>query len=473
MPFFEALVGRFYDGVADRSGPPPALPGAGPGRRPPPPDAVPHPVLGRPDDLRRRSAATRGCGCATRRSRSGRPSATLARPHARGDRRDGAAGRRRRRARALLRRWPPRRCATATDAAGRPGPAGRPGTTVARQRGERRADRRWREATDERTDAPARTSRAGRRPSDASERGKTVHGEAANAGHRVLAPDDAEVEAYLETALNAPAADRSRGRSPGRGRPPTTASTGRRPRLRQPVRPAHRPPRPRARRLLGAAAARHAVRRARAARRRGRSSCRAARTRSTTPGAPRPDPAIWTGRIPVLGHLLRRPADGPRARRRRPPVRPPRVRPGQRHHHRRRRPLFAGIEREQPVWMSHGDSISRLPEGFRATAQTDSTPFAGLVDAARNLYGIQFHPEVVHTPRGRDVLRNFVVDIAGVAPTWTAGQLHRDDRRRHPRAGRRARRARPARTAWSSARCRAASTRRSRRRSSIARSATG
>ena len=62
--------------------------------------------------------------------------------------------------------------------------------------------------------------------------------------------------------------------------------------------------------------------------------------------------------------------------------------------------LFAGIEREQPVWMSHGDSITRLPEGFRATAQTDSTPFAGLADPARNLYGIQFHPEVVHTPAG-------------------------------------------------------------------------
>src|SRR5690606_7901521 len=81
--------------------------------------------------------------------------------------------------------------------------------------------------------------------------------------------------------------------------------------------------------------------------------------------------------------------------------------------------LFAGIEREQPVWMSHGDSILRPPEGFRATAQTDSTPYAGLADPSRNLYGIQFHPEVVHTPRGRDVLRNFVVDIAGIEPTWT------------------------------------------------------
>jgi GMP synthase (glutamine-hydrolysing) len=73
--------------------------------------------------------------------------------------------------------------------------------------------------------------------------------------------------------------------------------------------------------------------------------------------------------------------------------------------------------------MSHGDSILRPPEGFRATAQTDSTPFAGLADPARNLYGIQFHPEVVHTPVGRDVLRNFVVGIAGIRQNWTAANL--------------------------------------------------
>ena len=81
--------------------------------------------------------------------------------------------------------------------------------------------------------------------------------------------------------------------------------------------------------------------------------------------------------------------------------------------------LFDGIDREQPVWMSHGDSITRLPEGFEPTAQTDSTPYAGLAAPGRRLYGIQFHPEVVHTPRGRDVLRNFVTGIAGIAPAWT------------------------------------------------------
>ena len=85
--------------------------------------------------------------------------------------------------------------------------------------------------------------------------------------------------------------------------------------------------------------------------------------------------------------------------------------------------LLTGLGTEQPVWMSHGDSITRLPAGFTATAQTDSTPFAGLSDAARNLYGIQFHPEVVHTPRGRDVLANFVLGIAGAAPEWTSANF--------------------------------------------------
>jgi GMP synthase (glutamine-hydrolysing) len=71
--------------------------------------------------------------------------------------------------------------------------------------------------------------------------------------------------------------------------------------------------------------------------------------------------------------------------------------------------------------MSHGDAITRLPDGFSATAHTSDSPFAGLADPDRRLYGIQFHPEVIHTPAGRDILRNFVVGIAGARPTWTAG----------------------------------------------------
>jgi GMP synthase (glutamine-hydrolysing) len=81
--------------------------------------------------------------------------------------------------------------------------------------------------------------------------------------------------------------------------------------------------------------------------------------------------------------------------------------------------VLTGLGTEQPVWMSHADSITRLPAGFHATAQTGSTPYAGLADPSRHLYGIQFHPEVVHTPRGRDVLANFVLGITGAEPAWT------------------------------------------------------
>jgi GMP synthase (glutamine-hydrolysing) len=85
--------------------------------------------------------------------------------------------------------------------------------------------------------------------------------------------------------------------------------------------------------------------------------------------------------------------------------------------------LLTGLGTEQPVWMSHGDSITRLPAGFTATAHTDATPFAGLADPSRNLFGIQFHPEVVHTPRGRDVLANFVLGIAAAKAEWTSANF--------------------------------------------------
>ena len=134
--------------------------------------------------------------------------------------------------------------------------------------------------------------------------------------------------------------------------------------------------------------------------------------------APRPDPAVWSGRIPVLGicyglQLMAHELGGevvPSAKREYGPASVQITSEDG---------LFRGIDREQPVWMSHGDSILRPPDGFVPTAQSDSTAFAGLADAERGLYGIQFHPEVAHTPRGKEILRNFVVDIAGAAPTWT------------------------------------------------------
>jgi GMP synthase (glutamine-hydrolysing) len=73
------------------------------------------------------------------------------------------------------------------------------------------------------------------------------------------------------------------------------------------------------------------------------------------------------------------------------------------------------------VWMSHGDRIAELPPGFHTLAVTPSTPFCAVGDVARRIYGVQFHPEVVHTPRGAEVLAAFLFDVAGLKPTWTAG----------------------------------------------------
>jgi len=73
------------------------------------------------------------------------------------------------------------------------------------------------------------------------------------------------------------------------------------------------------------------------------------------------------------------------------------------------------------VWMSHGDRIDAAPPGFQVLARSDNSPIAAMGDVARRLYGLQFHPEVVHTPRGPEILRAFAVDICGCAPDWTAG----------------------------------------------------
>lgn len=80
--------------------------------------------------------------------------------------------------------------------------------------------------------------------------------------------------------------------------------------------------------------------------------------------------------------------------------------------------LFDGIEGEFVAWMSHGDSVSKLPPGFQAVAQTDDTPIAAMEDAARHLYCLQFHPEVQHTPKGTMLLENFL-ERTGVARNWT------------------------------------------------------
>ena len=85
-------------------------------------------------------------------------------------------------------------------------------------------------------------------------------------------------------------------------------------------------------------------------------------------------------------------------------------------------PLFADIwqvgDKDQ-VWMSHGDAVSALPDGFHTIGISDHAPFAAIADEQRRFYGVQFHPEVMHTPRGTDLLRNFTHNIAGCKGDWT------------------------------------------------------
>ena len=80
-------------------------------------------------------------------------------------------------------------------------------------------------------------------------------------------------------------------------------------------------------------------------------------------------------------------------------------------------------EGRQAVWMSHGDRIDRLPPGFHALARSSNSPIAAMVDAQGSRYGLQFHPEVRHTPGGPAILRAFVVDVCGARPEWTPGSI--------------------------------------------------
>lgn len=86
-------------------------------------------------------------------------------------------------------------------------------------------------------------------------------------------------------------------------------------------------------------------------------------------------------------------------------------------------PLFQGLPTEQKVWMSHGDRIDDLPEGFIAWAHSASSPFAAIADESRRLYGLQFHPEVAHTEHGPAILENFCRRICGCQDEWTPGSF--------------------------------------------------
>src|SRR3989339_40178 len=81
--------------------------------------------------------------------------------------------------------------------------------------------------------------------------------------------------------------------------------------------------------------------------------------------------------------------------------------------------LFAGLPKETGVWMSHGDSVLKMPEGFKSLAHTANTPNAAIGNHDKKIYGVQFHPEVVHTPKGIEIIKNFTYVVCSCKPTWT------------------------------------------------------
>lgn len=141
------------------------------------------------------------------------------------------------------------------------------------------------------------------------------------------------------------------------------------------------------------------------------------------PGAPSLDPAIYELGIPIFGicygaQLIAQQLGGTVGR-------------GMRGEYgratltvtHRQSPLLADLPASQDVWMSHFDAVTEVPAGFAATASTADAPVAALECAERKIWGVQFHPEVVHTAHGQDVLRRFVVDLAGAPTTWTMDSI--------------------------------------------------
>jgi GMP synthase (glutamine-hydrolysing) len=85
-------------------------------------------------------------------------------------------------------------------------------------------------------------------------------------------------------------------------------------------------------------------------------------------------------------------------------------------------PLFTGLPESTPVWMSHGDKIEQMPPGFKALAYTENSPYA-VIGNGENIFGLQFHPEVAHTPEGKTILHNFVYHVCGCRGNWTMGHF--------------------------------------------------
>lgn len=88
--------------------------------------------------------------------------------------------------------------------------------------------------------------------------------------------------------------------------------------------------------------------------------------------------------------------------------------------------LFSGFPADTTVWQSHGDRLEKIPHGFESIAHTENAPITAMRNKTGRLWGVQFHPEVIHTPLGTDLLRNFVLDICGCSPNWTASSFVTD-----------------------------------------------
>lgn len=140
------------------------------------------------------------------------------------------------------------------------------------------------------------------------------------------------------------------------------------------------------------------------------------------PGAPGLEPEILRLGVPILGicygmHLLARQLGGILSKSQMREYGPAQLRmtaPS---------PLWKGLDRHMPtmVWMSHGDTVTKLPEGFEAIASTDNIKIAAMADEKRKIYGLQFHPEVHHSADGRQMLENFIFEIAALKPDWNMG----------------------------------------------------
>jgi GMP synthase (glutamine-hydrolysing) len=139
-------------------------------------------------------------------------------------------------------------------------------------------------------------------------------------------------------------------------------------------------------------------------------------------GSPHPDPAVFDLGLPILGicygvQLFAQMLGGKVER-------PEKREYGIAHvEHDGSAALFEGVDARTQVWMSHGDAISKLPDGFHAIAKTENCPYAAIANPDAQLYGVQFHPEVVHTPQGTQILGNFLHKICGLPSNWNMGSF--------------------------------------------------